>query len=625
MKDINEMLEEDLLSDETMAELIDANDDIERRRLEFALEDRAEQLGQKVKARFKKLYKDCQNVLKKNTVVPTTTDHVMRITNFSGDKYPPLKCGEWMADDTGIYKEHLLGNRIIRIEGCYHPIMPIAIMKNMETQREKVTLVYKRRGKWENIPVAKETIANATKIIKLADYGVAVTSENAKNLVKFLSDIENLNDDTIPVSKSSSKMGWHNDIFLPYDEGIIYDGELDFKDLTESIREHGDKNRWLACVKELRKSGKTEIKMAIASSFASVLVERVGALPFVVDFWSKSGGGKTVLLMLACSVWASPEEHRYIGNFDQTAVGLEVKADLLNSLPMMLDDTSNATKWTMEDFERLIYMLCNGKGKSRSNRDLGMQRERHWRNCTLMNGEKPISDYVKQGGAINRTVECLCSEKIFEDPRAVLDVICNNYGFAGKDFVELAKATGNDALTEIYESFSKQLFKADKTAKQIAAAAVILTADKLATDNIFCDNEYLTVDDVSEMLVAQSDMSDDVRCYQYLIDTIASNKTRFSPDEPVEQWGFIEVKDGSRYVEFYKKSLKSLCTKEGFSIKSFINWTKSEKLLLCDRNKNTKNKKINGMVIPMFFIRIVNLEEENPKWLSDIDKLEIPF
>lgn len=622
MKKIEEMTISDLLDESTFIELFNIEDSIEHARTIVDLRQRAKQLGSV--RDFNEILKAYKNVVDEELESRSVKSEVVGYTNFEGD-YPKMQCGDWVADDTGVYQECFMGKHSIYRFACYHPILPISRMRNLETLKERIEIAFKRRGKWETITVAKEVIASANKIVALADYGIAVTSESAKHLVKYLSDIENLNDFDIPLERSSSKMGWHeNNTFLPYDDGIIFDGELDFKDLTDSVKAVGSREKWMDTVKALRKTNKIEIRFALAASLASILVDKVGGLPFVVDFWSKSGGGKTVLMMLAASIWASPEEHRYIGNFDQTMVGLEVKADLLNSLPMMLDDTSNATKYTMDEFERLIYMLCSGKGKSRSNKTLGMQRERHWRNCTLMNGEKPISDKVNQGGAINRIIECLCSENIFDDPRGVLDVITNNYGFIGKEFVELVKRTGEKALTVMFNAYNKILLDKDKTAKQTAAAALILTADKLATDSIFDDGIYLDVDEVSKMLVGQSDMSDDVRCYKYLLDMVASNHTHFNPEEACEQWGLIEVINKEKYIIFYKNQIEMLCDKKGFSLKSFLNWANTKDLLLTDSGRKTKNKKINGMTIAMIFMKVVNAEDELTEFI-DIDSLEIPF
>ena len=60
--------------------------------------------------------------------------------------------------------------------------------------------------------------------------------------------------------------------FIPYDTDIVFDGDMQFKYVYESIREHGSFQVWLEHVKQLRKSGRMEIKFYLAASFASVLV-----------------------------------------------------------------------------------------------------------------------------------------------------------------------------------------------------------------------------------------------------------------------------------------------------------------------------------------------------------------
>ena len=45
--------------------------------------------------------------------------------------------------------------------------------------------------------IEKSLISSSQSIVKLSDYGISVTSENAKYLVKYLAEIENLNKDLI--------------------------------------------------------------------------------------------------------------------------------------------------------------------------------------------------------------------------------------------------------------------------------------------------------------------------------------------------------------------------------------------------------------------------------------------
>lgn len=624
MKKIEEMTMKDLLDESTFIELFNMDNTVDYARTIVDLRQRAKQLGSV--RDFNEILKAYKSIVDEEVEMQTKSAEVVGYTNFEGD-YPRMECGDWLADETGVYKVQWTGKLEMRIIACYHPILPILRLRNMESQEENICIAFKRRGKWHEITVSKEIVASANKIVALSKYGIAVTSENARNLVNYLSDVENLNDREISVETSSSKLGWHKDIFLPYDKGIAFDGNMDFRDLFGSIKENGDYNVWLNHILELRKTGRKEIKLALAASFASVIVGTLEALPFVVDFWNKSGGGKTVLMMLSASVWADPSEHMYIGNFDQTPVGLEVRADLLNSLPMLLDDTSNAPRWTKDDFERLVYMLCSGKGKSRSNKTLGMQRERHWRLCTITNGERPISDYATQGGAINRVIECLCTKKIFDEPRETLEVIRENYGFAGKLFVEIVKNTDKAKLKAMFKEYNNILFAADKTAKQIAAASVLLVADKLATDHIFKDGLYLSTDTLKDMLVSQSDMSDDQRCYDFIIDKVARNPARFEIESSLEQWGIKDMYNGKKYILFYTSALEDICEQGKYSLKSFLAWAKESNILETDPERMTKQKRVGTKRIRFYWIASEAKTEENVENKGFLDDLpdEIPF
>ena len=156
--------------------------------------------------------------------------------------------------------------------------------------------------------------------------------------------------------------------------------------------------------------------------------------------------------MVATSVWSNPDESRYIGDFKTTDVALEAKADMLNNLPMFLDDTSKTSARIRDNFEGIVYDLCSGKGKSRSNKDLGINRENRWKNVIICNGERPLSSYVNQGGAINRILEVECGERVYDDPQKTANIVKRNYGFAGKRFVEIIREIGIDKICLLYTS-----------------------------------------------------------------------------------------------------------------------------------------------------------------------------
>ena len=163
--------------------------------------------------------------------------------------------------------------------------MPVERLKNIQTGEEQIKIAFKRNNRWQEIIVPKDVVATASKIVGLSKNGIAVTSETAKHLVRYLSDVENLNDEYIEIQYSSGKLGWIGDGFLPYSEEIIFDGDAKFRQLFEAIRVKGDRETWYEHVKKIRQQDKFEIKFMLAASFASVLIKPLDALPFFTDLW----------------------------------------------------------------------------------------------------------------------------------------------------------------------------------------------------------------------------------------------------------------------------------------------------------------------------------------------------
>ena len=617
MKPLNSYDRKGILSEEVFVEIFEQDDAIRRAQMLLSFQDRAKELGVKgqfdtmVKA-FEKTEKEMQKKQQQSQTL------IENWTNFTG-KYDSMKCGSWLAADNGIRtfnKDY--SNEVVV---CYHPILPIGRLRNLETGEEQIQLAYKRNHRWTEITVPKDIISSANKIVSLSKLGVAVTSENAKLMVKYLSDVENLNDDDIPVRRSSSKLGWIGEGFLPYDTDVIFDGDGSFGQVYESIRERGSWQEWLDHVRNLRRSGRPEIKFSLAASFASILVSRLGALPFIVDLWGETEGGKSVSMMLAASVWANPDGGQYIGDFKTTDTQLEIRADLLNHLPMMLDDTSKTSSRIRDNFEGVVYDLCSGKGKSRSNKELGIRRENRWKNTILTNGERPLSSYVSQGGAINRILEIECGEKVFQDPQSTAELLKKNYGFAGKRFVQIIKEMDIDELRDMQQDIQRQIFSIDKMQKQSISMSVLLLADRIATDHIFYDGEYISIEEAESVLVDRNEVSEHERCYRYLLDKINMNRQRFDATATTEQWGLIS----EGYAVMYPQAVKELCRQGDYSYKAFMNWADRQGVILTDGKNQTKLKKINGKPVRCVFLQLNEFQDKDGFEPVDDEQEELPF
>lgn len=622
MKPLKEYDAKSILSKELFEEIFEQEDLIERSYMIADLSIRAKELH--VKSQFESIIKMHEKTLKqiaREEKINNLTKPTGRMTEFNipmGSRYSNMQCGSWFATETGVVSYNVMG---LEQRASRQPVLPVDRLENMQTGEERIILAFKRDRRWKEVTVPKSVIASASKIVSLADHGLLVTSENAKYLVKYLNDVEALNDNDIPLTLSSSKLGWHGNDFLPYEGDIVFDGDGQFKHVYEAICECGTYSKWLEHVKKIRKEGRIEAKFMLAASFASVLVKLLGVLPFIVDLWGMTEGGKSISMMLACSVWANPDEHQYIGDFESTGVQTEVRADLLNHLPVMLDDTSKMSEKVRDNFEGLVYSLCSGKGKSRSNKDLGIRRENTWKNCILTNGERPLQSYVSQGGAINRILEVDCgATSIYSNPQETVSILKANYGFAGKRFVEILKEIGTDKLKAIYQEFCQKLSDAEKMQKQSMSLAVVLTADKIATEYIFKDKCYTSLDEAKGVLTDRNMVSDNERCYQYLLDKVAMNSSRFDSSSGVEKWGIID----ESYAFFYSQAFEELCKAGGFSKKSFLLWADRKKLILTENRRTTKQKKIAGKNCRCVVLKLEPVDDDGFLRLEDAQE-ELPF
>lgn len=610
-----------ILAEDIFLEIFDQEDEITKARMILSLTDRAAELG--VKKKFEELLKAYKKVDREAKQRERKKPIAMldKWTNFEGP-YNNMFCGAWVAGEDGIFAQN---DSQVETVACYHPILPIERMKNLETGEEQIKIAYKRNGRWDEIIVPKTMVTSASKIVALSGRGISVTSENAKLLVRFLSDVENMNDSHIKVQYSTSKLGWIQNDFIPYDTEIVFDGDQRFRQTYDSVSERGNWKIWQSHMQKLRKSGRLEIKFMMAASFASVLVSLLGGLPFIVDLWGETEGGKTVSLMVAASIWANPDESAYIGDFKTTEAALEAKADMLNHLPMILDDTSKTSSRIRDNFEGMVYDMCSGKGKSRSNKELGINRENRWRNCILTNGERPLNSYVSQGGAINRILEVECKDNVYEDPQETAELVKKNYGLAGKRYIEALKSIGKEELQRMQKEFQKELKDDEAMQKQSLSLAILLTADKVATDYLFRDGEYITIKQAKTVLINRNDLSDNERCYRYLKDKIAMNEQKFDAENKVEQWGILE--EGRAII--YNQAFKDLCKNGGFSDKAFLSWADRKGLIETQGGRMTKVKKVGGNPVRCVFLKLnENLDEdgfESVETMEMYEQEELPF
>ena len=534
-----ELSQTDPFPDEVFYQIFEIEDNVERTQYIEALRNAARKL--KRATEFNNVYKsfvlDFAQRQKQTGQKTKFTDQPLE-----------LVCGEWTANDLGVRAVRYDKNAMpIPVQACSHPLLPVEILKNVDTAEERITLSYFKSASWQSITVDRSVCANTNKIVDaLSQFGIEVTSDNAKNLVRYISDCVGLNPLTLNPKKSISRLGWSGGEFMPYAEDIVYDGDRDFDPIFQNIKEHGSFEIWKNHCSELRKN--KIVRMAFAASAGSSMIELLNILPFVFHIWSgESGTGKTVAIMAAMSIWGNPKMGGLVKTMNTTKVGIMRNAAFLYSIPYAGDELQTMKdKWTT-NFDQLIYQITEGVDKGRGRAAGGVEETKTWKNSFIFTGEEPVTKANSRSGSKNRVIEIEVEGKLLKDGNHTVSVLTENYGFAGKKLVEYLQGTETKKLQEEYKKYFDEMCQLDTTEKQAMAMSCILVADRILTELIFADETPLTIKDVEMYLRSAKEVDISERSYQTVLNWIARNPMRFrnpiGPDaeNKGEVWGRIDT------------------------------------------------------------------------------------
>ncbi|HIZ77915.1 MAG TPA: DUF927 domain-containing protein [Firmicutes bacterium] len=566
---------EEILEEKIFERIFAIPSSTDRIRLIGKLTEQAERL--RVKTTFKALLREYQSdFAQKRRQSGSNT------IQFTSPPLQGLKCGEWEATDSGIIKIVGSGADLKRLVACPHPIIPIERLQNVETDTEKIKLSYFKDRSWKNVTVDRSMIATRTGIVKLSDFGVDVTSESAKDLVSYLGDVINLND--IPLTRSITRLGWVHDKFVPFDGELAFDGDQEFKTLFDSVREHGKFETWLEEARRLR-AYSVYNRLLLAASFASPLVSLLGISPFIVHFWGGTGVGKTVGLMLAASVWGDPKQGKMVRSLNSTQVGMERNSVFLHDLPFIGDELQ-IVKSNFDNFDKLIMYLCEGVGRGRGRSGGGIEAIGNWNCAYIFSGEEPITKSSSGGGAKNRVIEVECASSLVKDGNRTANLLRDNYGFAGKRFLEVLPTT--EELRDLYQTFHAEIMTTGTTEKQAMAMSAIMVADEIASVEVFGD-KALEFAEVLPYVMSASDVDVAARAYEWVCDWVAQNMAHFRTDQ--EFWGEMDFERG--YCWVLKSVLEKAMRENGYDYRAIMSkWAESDVI-----ERNSQGKFVHQRVI----------------------------
>lgn len=515
------MTEEQLFSKDTFIELIGMSE-FDRISREDYLFLEAKKIG--LEKRFKDSLRKYEKIFNKKI---SLEDNNLPKCKYDIDNF---KMGEYTCSINGITDKS--NNKFSHI-----PVFPVERYVNQDTGKEKVKIIFYKENKWYEKIVDKSELSINNKLLLLSDYGLDVNSNNVKLYIQYFGDIMSLND--IPKLSSASHIGWNGDLFIPYDNKGIFDGADEFKSIYKAIGTKGNYEKWSECIKELRNN--KYIKIIMATTLASPLLEKLNVLPYIVNVWSSmSGSGKTLSCMVAMSIWGNPDVGALRLSSNNTQNYYMTIASFMRNYTCYFDELQIIKNQKALDFDRLIMDLCNGTEKGRLNKNSQANEVKTWNgNFLFTNNDKMVSE--NSGEQVhNRVVDLEVDKKIVSNGQKIAKIIKENYGFAGKEYIKFIQKVGFEKIFERFKEIDDEILETtNSTDKQSSVLATIILADELASRCIFKDEKTLTVEDIKDYINDKDEIKTSIKAKNYIIDVINMNEKKFDKMSYTENWGII--------------------------------------------------------------------------------------
>jgi hypothetical protein len=142
---------------------------------------------------------------------------------------------------------------------CFQPIVMTERIHYIDKTGERVKIKFLCRGRWETLTENKSVLSNRNSIVRLADYGLAVTSNNAGAVIQYLTDFESANNRFIPTRDVVSKIGWRDLDCLPLtSDSISFEADdTAGGDIAAGPLTHGTMEQWQTAAETVRKASAT--------------------------------------------------------------------------------------------------------------------------------------------------------------------------------------------------------------------------------------------------------------------------------------------------------------------------------------------------------------------------------
>ena len=364
---------------------------------------------------------------------------------------------------------------------------------NTSNKWGRVVQWYDPDGKRKQLVIADSQLASNhnTVLEQLSDGGLAISHTVKLLVIKYLQSTEVPGRGVVV-----DKTGWANEgVYITPDETICIGktnnyylvGEMQ----PEPSQSSGTLDSWKEHVASLCVNN-SRLTFAVSMSFAAPLLHLVDAQGGGIHFTGPSSSGKSVTMRASASVVNKPD--KAINTWRATDNGLEGIAAKHNDALLFLDELGQVDERKVGD---IAYMLGNGVGKKRANKNGTAKDSFKWRLLFMSNGEIDLAKHIEAGGKkvkggqlvrmLSIPADAGAGLGIFEHLHglssgaeladAIATATANHYGTAFKPFIRHI-ASNIDACKQRIRQIKEQIIKS--TCPEGADGQVIRAAERFA-------------------------------------------------------------------------------------------------------------------------------------------------
>jgi hypothetical protein len=371
------------------------------------------------------------------------------------------------------------------------------VLIDLYTGEERIEVTFARQGGWRKAVVDRRVLVDARMLVaELASIGAPVDSNNAAKVVKWLTDLEAVNESRLPRTTCVTRCGWHDledeHVFLAPDpigteRELVFDDRMGRARTVRGLRVKGESESHLIALRRAFTADNIAAT-AICASLAAPLLRALSTPGFALHLVGDSSRGKSSMLKIAASIFGDPTCEDWVPSWNSTIVGLEQRAATLCDLPFCIDEAGVVDP---KQRELATYMLIDGVGRTRGAKGGGLRETSSWRTIVLSTGEHELVDEDANTGAQVRvlqfhvhcfgdldangvdTIRNACAEHHGEVGRAWLEAL------AGLDWIA-ARA----AHREYVRRARAQMVSSGLRARQVEYFATLAFAESLAAQHL---------------------------------------------------------------------------------------------------------------------------------------------